>query len=121
MWWNRITVVSNAVCILGWDLGRFLRRSFGPPVPGKSRLARRLTTVLPEMTLAKAIETTRIHRVAGLAGDRMALVTRRPCRAPVILEFRLALQYIFLDIGSHASIEKGTFTTPCSLNLLFLK
>ena len=45
-------------------------------------LARRLTTILPAMTLAEAIETTRIHRVAGLTGDRTALVTTRPCRAP---------------------------------------
>jgi len=45
-------------------------------------LARRLTTILPQMTLAEAIETTRIHSVAGLTGDRTALVTTRPCRAP---------------------------------------
>jgi magnesium chelatase family protein len=45
-------------------------------------LARRLTTILPAMTLAEAIETTRIHRVAGLTGDRTTLVTTRPCRAP---------------------------------------
>jgi magnesium chelatase family protein len=45
-------------------------------------LARRLTTLLPAMTLAEAIETTRLHSVAGLAGDRTALVTTRPCRAP---------------------------------------
>jgi magnesium chelatase family protein len=44
-------------------------------------LAQRLTTILPAMTLAEAIETTRIHRVAGLTGDRTALVTTRPCRA----------------------------------------
>jgi magnesium chelatase family protein len=49
---------------------------------GKSTLARRLTTILPAMTLAEAIETTRIHRVAGLTGARTALVTTRPCRAP---------------------------------------
>jgi magnesium chelatase family protein len=36
-------------------------------------LARRLTTILPAMTLAEAIETTQIHRVAGLTGDRTAL------------------------------------------------
>ena len=41
-----------------------------------------LTTSLPAMTLAEAIETTRIHRVAGFTGDRTALVTTRPCRAP---------------------------------------
>jgi Magnesium chelatase, subunit ChlI len=45
-------------------------------------LARRLTTILPAMTLAEAIETTRIHSVAGRTGDRTALVTTRPFRAP---------------------------------------
>ena len=35
-------------------------------------LARRLTTILPTMTLTEAIETTRIHSVAGLTGDRTA-------------------------------------------------
>src|SRR5262245_57572755 len=45
-------------------------------------LARRLTTILAAVTLAEAIETTRIHRVAGLTGDRTALVTTRPFRAP---------------------------------------
>jgi magnesium chelatase family protein len=54
----------------------------GPPGAGTSRLARRLTTILPEMTLAEAIETTRIHNVAGLTGDRTAVVTTRPFRAP---------------------------------------
>jgi magnesium chelatase family protein len=44
--------------------------------------ARRLTTILPAMTLAEAIETTRIHRVAGLTSARAAWVTTRPCRAP---------------------------------------
>ena len=44
-------------------------------------LARRLTTILPAMTLAEAMETTRIHRVAGLIGERTAVVTTRPCRA----------------------------------------
>jgi magnesium chelatase family protein len=53
-----------------------------PPGVGKSMLARRLTTILPATTLAEAIETTRIHSVAGLTGDRTALVTTRPCRAP---------------------------------------
>jgi magnesium chelatase family protein len=45
-------------------------------------LARRVATVLPTMSLAEALETTRIHSVAGLTGDRTALVTTRPCRAP---------------------------------------
>jgi predicted ATPase with chaperone activity len=53
-----------------------------PPGAGTSMLARRLTTILPAMTLAEAIETPRIHRVAGLTGDRTTLVMTRPCRAP---------------------------------------
>jgi hypothetical protein len=47
-------------------------------------LAQRLTTILPAMTLAEALETTRIHSAAGLSGDRTALVTSRPRRAPLI-------------------------------------
>jgi magnesium chelatase family protein len=45
-------------------------------------LAQRLTTILPAMTLAEAIETTRLPSVAGLTGDRTAWVTTRLCRAP---------------------------------------
>jgi magnesium chelatase family protein len=45
-------------------------------------LAGRLTTILPAMTLAEAIETTRIHSVTSLTGDRTAVVTTRRCRAP---------------------------------------
>jgi energy-coupling factor transporter ATP-binding protein EcfA2 len=54
----------------------------GPPGAGKSMLARRLTTILPDLTLPEAIETTRIHSVAGLTGERTAFVTTRPFRAP---------------------------------------
>jgi predicted ATPase with chaperone activity len=52
------------------------------PGAGKSMLARRLTTILPAMTLPEALDTTRLHRVAGRTGDRLAWVTTRPCRAP---------------------------------------
>jgi magnesium chelatase family protein len=45
-------------------------------------LARRVPTILPAMTLAEALETMRIHRVAGLTGARTAVVTTRPFRAP---------------------------------------
>jgi magnesium chelatase family protein len=45
-------------------------------------LARRLTTILPAMSLAEALETTRIHSVAGLTGARTTVVTTRPFRAP---------------------------------------
>ena len=45
-------------------------------------LTRRLTTILPDMTLAEVIDTTRIHGVAGLTGRRTAFVTTWPFRAP---------------------------------------
>jgi magnesium chelatase family protein len=45
--------------------------------------------ILPAMTLAEALETTRIHRVAGLTGGRTAVVTTRPCRAPRSRPWRL--------------------------------
>jgi magnesium chelatase family protein len=54
----------------------------GLPGTGKSRLARRLTPILPAMSLAEALETTRIHRVAGRSGGHPAVVTTRPFRAP---------------------------------------
>jgi magnesium chelatase family protein len=44
--------------------------------------ARRLAPMLPDLTLDKALETTRIHRVAGMTGRQTAWVTTRPCRAP---------------------------------------
>jgi predicted ATPase with chaperone activity len=44
-------------------------------------LARRLTTILPAMTLAEVTETTGIYRVASLTGDCVAWVTTRPFRA----------------------------------------
>jgi magnesium chelatase family protein len=45
-------------------------------------LARGLTTLLPDMTLADALDTMCIHGVAGRTGARTAVVTTRPCRAP---------------------------------------
>jgi Magnesium chelatase, subunit ChlI len=50
----------------------------GPPGAGKSMLARRLTTILPAMALPEAIDTTRIHSMAGRTGDRTAFVITRP-------------------------------------------
>jgi magnesium chelatase family protein len=54
----------------------------GPPGSGKTMLARRLPTILPEMTLPEALETTKIHSVAGVLPAGAALVTTRPFRAP---------------------------------------
>ncbi len=54
----------------------------GPPGSGKTMLARRLPTVLPSMTFEEAIETTKIHSVAGLLSDKAGLIGMRPFRAP---------------------------------------
>jgi len=54
----------------------------GPPGAGKTMLARRLPTILPEMTGAEVIETTRIYTVSGLPGETGGLQLARPFRAP---------------------------------------
>lgn len=53
----------------------------GPPGAGKTMLAKRLPSILPPMTLAEALETTKIHSVLGRIKDR-GLVNERPFRAP---------------------------------------
>jgi Magnesium chelatase, subunit ChlI len=79
--WNQIGVFGDGTCP---ELAKVIHcrncpvyaaggRSLlmlGRPRAGTSLLARRLTTILPAMTLAGAIRTTRIHSVAGLTGDR---------------------------------------------------
>ncbi len=54
----------------------------GPPGSGKTMLARRLPTILPPMTGEEALETTKIHSVAGTLPLNTALVSVRPFRAP---------------------------------------
>ena len=54
----------------------------GPPGSGKTMLARRLPTILPAMSLAEALETTKIHSVAGILPPGESLIAARPFRAP---------------------------------------
>jgi magnesium chelatase family protein len=54
----------------------------GPPGSGKTMLARRIPTILPEMTLEEALETTKIQSVTGLLKGDKALITTRPFRSP---------------------------------------
>ncbi|QJA06040.1 YifB family Mg chelatase-like AAA ATPase [Thermosulfurimonas marina] len=54
----------------------------GPPGAGKTMLARRLPTILPELSLEEALETSRIYSVAGLLSPERPFVTERPFRSP---------------------------------------
>lgn len=54
----------------------------GPPGAGKTMLAKRLPTILPPLSLNEALETTKIHSVAGRLGSNATLLTTRPFRSP---------------------------------------
>jgi magnesium chelatase family protein len=54
----------------------------GPPGAGKTMLAKRLPTILPPLSLQEALETTKIHSVAGRLPENSSLISRRPFRSP---------------------------------------
>jgi magnesium chelatase family protein len=54
----------------------------GPPGAGKTMLAKRMPTILPPLTLQEALETTKIHSVAGKLGKNTSLIYNRPFRSP---------------------------------------
>lgn len=54
----------------------------GPPGSGKSMLAKRLPSILPQMTFDESIETTKIHSIAGTLKPETPLITTRPFRSP---------------------------------------
>lgn len=54
----------------------------GPPGSGKTMIARRVPTILPDLTFEEALEATKIHSVAGMLDSNIGIVTKRPFRSP---------------------------------------
>lgn len=54
----------------------------GPPGSGKTMLAKRIPTILPDMTFEEALQTTKIHSIAGILKHGQSLIARRPFRSP---------------------------------------
>ena len=77
----------------------------GPPGSGKSMLAKRLSSILPPFTLQEALETTKIHSVAGKVDKNTSLLTQRPFRSP---------HHTISDV---AMVGGGTFPQPGEISL----
>ena len=85
----------------------------GPPGSGKTMLARRMPSIMPPLTLQEALETTRIHSVAGKMGYRQGLLTVRPFRTPHHLTSQVAL------VGGGANPQPGEISLAHN-GILFL-
>ncbi len=72
----------------------------GPPGSGKTMLAKRMPSILPPLTFEEALETTKIHSVAGILPKDKALITERPFRSP------------HHTVSDAALIGGGTFPRP---------
>lgn len=77
----------------------------GPPGAGKTMIAKRLPTILPPLTIEEALETTKIHSVAGKMGKDTSLVTSRPFRSP---------HHTISDV---ALVGGGSFPQPGEISL----
>ncbi len=77
----------------------------GPPGSGKTMLARRIPTILPDLTLEEALETTKIHSIIGFINESISVIGTRPFRAP---------HHTISDI---ALIGGGTYPKPGEVSL----
>ncbi|MFS0491747.1 YifB family Mg chelatase-like AAA ATPase, partial [Leadbetterella byssophila] len=77
----------------------------GPPGAGKTMLAKRLPSILPPLTLSEALETTKIHSVAGKLDKRSTLISKRPFRQP------------HHTISDAALVGGGSFPQPGEISL----
>ncbi len=77
----------------------------GPPGSGKTMLAKRIPSILPPMSLEEALETTKIHSVAGILQSDVALVANRPYRSP---------HHTISDAGL---VGGGTYPQPGEISL----
>ncbi len=77
----------------------------GPPGSGKTMLAKRLPTVIPPLSIHEALETTKIHSVAGKLDQHTSLMTRRPFRSP---------HHTISDV---ALVGGGSFPQPGEISL----
>ena len=77
----------------------------GPPGSGKSMLSKRIPTIIPPMSLDEAIETTKIHSIAGFLDGKKSFVATRPFRSP---------HHTISDIGL---LGGGAFPTPGEVSL----
>jgi magnesium chelatase family protein len=77
----------------------------GPPGSGKSMLSKRIPTIMPAMSLEEAIDTTKIHSIAGLLNGETSFVSTRPFRSP---------HHTISDIGL---LGGGTFPNPGEVSI----
>ena len=100
--------------------GGFLFIMIGPPGAGKTMLAKRLSNIIPPLTLEEALETTKIHSVAGKIDDNTALMTKRPFRSPHHTIFDGAIRYNVVNLIYLTLLISWSNFVNCFGNLFLL-